>query len=204
MLISKFMIFLLVQYNLIIKTESKCSNETCPVLSATNKYGRTRTGKCFQIRVSKLKEIVVYTDQCVIGFTFKFLNGARSDYFERKTLKSNYTVDLMNNKEMTGVNLKVGIGVESIQFHFNNSILTEMMGNSSDDYLLHLNSSFFNSQCLQIHTISGCVDDRNLEYFPFMAFSYYFSLCSRITRKYLLNYIYSICILIDYFKQLVT
>jgi hypothetical protein len=189
MFISKFLIFIVFnEYYLIVKIESKCSNETCPVLSAINRYGRTRNENCFQISVSKLREIVVYIDRCVVGFTFKFLNGTILNYFERKTFKRNYKVDLSNNKEMIGVNLKVGIGVESIQFHFNNSISTEMMGESPDDYLFHLNSSFLNSPCFQIHTISGCTDDKNLQYYPFMAFSYYFSLCSRIIRKYLKFY----------------
>jgi hypothetical protein len=191
MFISKFIIFIVLnEHYLIVKIESKCSNETCPVLSAINRYGRTRNGNCFQISVSKLREIVVYTDRCVVGFTFKFLNGTILNYFERKTFKRNYTVDLTNNKELIGVDLKVGIGVESIQFHFNNSISTEMMGESPDDYLLHLNSSFLNLSCLQIHTISGCIDDKNLQYYPFMAFSYYFSLCSRIMRKYLKFYLF--------------
>ena len=100
---------------------------------------------------------------------------------------------------MNGVNLKIGAGVESLQFLMvnsstNNATLTEMMGNSSSGCLVYLNSSFLNVPCFEINTIYGCIDDKNSSYIPFMAFSYYFSQCPMITttsnlEKYLNTHI---------------
>ena len=86
---------------------------------------------------------------------------------------------------MNGVNLKIGAGVESLQFLMvnsstNHAAFTEMMGNSSSGCLFYLNSSFLNVPCFEINTIYGCVDDKSLSYIPFMAFSYYFSQCPMI------------------------
>ena len=161
--------------------ETKCTSLPYRVTKATNKYGKSRTGNCFQVPVDKLKQIVVHTETCVVRFTFSFVNGTNQSYLERsKGITGNYTVDL-NKQEIKGVNLKMGTGVESIQFLLKNSLnesttLTREIGRSPYGCLAYLNSSFLNSPCLEIDTIYGCVDNNSLPYFPFMAFSYLFSL----------------------------
>ena len=157
-----------------------CLSTSCKVLTATNTYGKVRTGKCFQVSVPDLKQIIVHQETTIVGLTFNFVNGTSTDFMEKASIKS-YTIDL-DFVEIKGVNLKVGEGVESLQFQLLNSssnaqILTEMIGDSPNGCLFQLNSNFLNVLCIQINTIYGCVDDKNSSYFPYIAFDHHNNFC---------------------------
>ena len=184
----KFIILILSQWFIYyIKVGAcTCSNSYCQVLTATNTYGKIRTGNCFQVLVSSLKQIIVHKETNIVGLTFNFFNGTSSSFIEKSSITKSYSINLAN-ATVNGVNLKIGTGVESLQFLLtssssNNASLTEMMGNSSSGCLVYLNSSFLNVPCFEINTLYGCVDDKNSSYFPYIAFSYYFSHCTSATE----------------------
>ena len=182
--------FVFIEYltHIIELSESKCSSSSpCISASSTNKYGGERTDKCFEVKISDIKEIQVYTSDMLVGFTFKYIDGTNKSYMENNVYSKNYSIQLANI-EITGVNMNIRNGIESIQFQIFNSSsssskLTEIMGKNQSGCFTYPNSNSFNSPCLGIKSIHGCIDDKNLNYFPYLAFSYSFSVCPKKTKS---------------------
>ena len=148
----------------------------CMALESTNSYGGTRSGTCFEVLVSSLKEIIVHTQTSVIGFTFIFNDGSNKSYLENLVYENSYNINLTNIK-ITGFNIYTGPGVHAIQFQLSNSGSSQMIGDSTNQCFNFLNSTFLKIQYLEIKMIYRCIDNNKLQYFPYLAFSYSFSQC---------------------------
>lgn len=172
---NKYLIFLL--WNIIFSIDST-ETSNYMVLTASHIFGIKNSSSCFEVLTSNLKQMIVHTQENIVGFTFKFINGTIESYFENPIYLNNYTIDLIN-LDITSVNVMTGKGIASLQFELynytsNNSSMTQQIG-QSNGCLSYLNSRFFNSKSLVIKSIQGCFDTNNSTYFPYMAFSYSFS-----------------------------
>jgi len=83
---------------------------------------------------------------------------------------------------MTGVDIYVGDGIQGLKLELYDTLTqvmnsTEIIRNSQKSCFSYFNSSFFKSKSLVIDSIKGCVDNNQLNYFPFLEFTYSFSQC---------------------------
>ncbi len=97
-------------------------------------------------------------------------------------MENDYVIDL-KNVHLTGSTVYIGEnGVEGLQFELYNSTSknsnsTKIIGYSRS-CTSNFNSKFLRANSLVIDSISGCVDDKNLTYFPFIQFTHSFSQCT--------------------------
>ena len=161
----------------------KSENLNCMPLTASIYFGSKRVGSCFDVSVSKLKQIIVHTQINIVGFTFNFIEGTNESYFENKGIMTDHAIDL-NNIYLIGANVYVGEGIEGFKFKFYNlttktSNSTQIIGNSQSGCAFYFDSDsrFLKAQSLVITSMKGCVDDKNSTNFPFLEFSYLFSQC---------------------------
>jgi hypothetical protein len=157
------------------------SQSNCMPITACNRYGTKPVGSCFEVSISDLNQMIIHTQTNIIGFTFNFKNGSSQSYNENSGIMNNFVINL-NNIYMTGVDIYVGDGIESLKLKMYDSMTqnfssTKKIGNSQKGCFSYINSSFFKSQSLVIDLISGCVDNKKLNYFPFLEFTYSFSQC---------------------------
>ena len=172
---------LLIQYLVITFAQSVKSQSNCMPLTAFNRYGTKPDDQCFEVSISDLNQMIIHSQTNIIGFTFNFKNGSSQSYNESLGAIINHVIDL-NNIYMTGVEIYVGEGIEALKFQLYDSTIqqfnsTEIIGNSQKCFFFYLNSSFLKSQSLVIDSIQGCVDNKQLNYFPFLEFTYSFSQC---------------------------
>jgi hypothetical protein len=125
--------------------------------------------------------MIIHTQTNIIGFTFNFKNGSSQTYNENWSVIKNFVIDL-NNIYMTGGHIYVGEGIEALKLQLYDPMTqkfnsTDIIGYSQNDCFSYFNSSFFKSQSLIIDSIKGCVDNKLLNYFPFLEFKYSFSQC---------------------------
>ena len=160
--------------------ECKCSNSSCILGKSTNKYGGVRTDSCFEVQIADLKGLSVHLlNYNVVGFTFHSIYGTNKSYFENKWSTIQY-IDL-TNIEISGVEMQISKGIESLIFQLKNLTSNEIKSTpqigQSNSCSTYLNSTLLNSKCLTINSIHGCVNNQNSTFFPYMAFSYEFSIC---------------------------
>ena len=171
-----------IQYLIITFVASVRSQSNCMLLSAWNRYGsKPDNGVCFEVSISDLSQMIIHTQISIIGFTFNFKNGSSQTYNENSGIMNNFVSNL-NNIYMTGVDIYVGDGIESLKFQLydpmtQNFNSTDIIGDSKKGCFSYFNSSFFKSQSLIIDSIKGCVDIKRLNYLPFLEFKYSFSQC---------------------------
>ena len=151
------------------------TNSTCLILQSSNSFGGSRTGSCFEVSVTDLKQMIIYTQSSVVGFSFTLNDGTNRSFLENSVYSNNYTIEL-RSKAVDGVNVYIGKGIEGLQFQFDNSASTPIFGKTSG-CLYYLNSTFMKIQYFMINLIQVCVDNANSSYFPYIAFSYSFSKC---------------------------
>jgi hypothetical protein len=172
--------FLIILSNFAIQYIESQSN--CMPITAWNYFGsKPDIGECFEVLISDLDQMIIHTQINIIGFTFNFKNGSTQSYNENSGIMNKSLIDL-KNINMTGVDVYVGEGIEALKFQLYDSLTqnfnsTEIIGNSQNGCFSYFNSSFFKSQSLVIDLIKGCVDNKQLTYFPFLEFIYSFSQC---------------------------
>jgi hypothetical protein len=173
--------FLMILSNFAIQYIESQSN--CLPITAWNYFGsKPDNGECFKVLISELDQMIIHTQTNIIGFTFNFKNGSTQSYNENSGIMNKSVINL-KNISMTGVDVYVGEGIEALKLQLYDSLTqnfnsTEIIGNSQNGCFSYFNSSFFKSQSLVIYSIKGCVDNKQLTYFPFLEFIYSFSQCS--------------------------
>jgi hypothetical protein len=166
---------------IIIFAASVKSQLNCMPITAWNRYGTKPDGSCFEVSISDLNQMIIHTQINIIGFTFNFKNGSSQSYNENSGIMNNFVINL-NSIYMTGIDIYVGDGIEALKLQLYDSTTqkfnsTEIIGNSQNGCFSYFNSSFFKSKSLVIDSIKGCVDNNQLNYFPFLEFTYSFSQC---------------------------
>jgi hypothetical protein len=158
------------------------SQSNCLSITSWNRFGNKPDGSCFEVSISDLYQMIIHTQVNIIGFTFNFKNGSSQSYSVNSGIMNKSVIDL-NNIYMTKASIYVGDGIEGLKFELYDSTTqnlnsTEIIGNSQKGCFSYLNSSFFKAESLVIDSIKGCFDNNQLNYFPFLEFSYSFSECS--------------------------
>jgi hypothetical protein len=153
----------------------------CMPITAWNRYGTKPDGSCFEVSISDLNQMIIHTKTNIIGFTFNFKNGSTQSYDENSAKKNTFVINL-NSIYMTGIDIYVGDGIEALILQLYDSTTqkfnsTEIIGNSQNGCFSYFNSSFFKSKSLAIDSIKGCFDNNQLNYFPFLEFTYSLSQC---------------------------
>jgi hypothetical protein len=172
---------LLIQFLIMTIAASVKSQSNCMPITARNRFGNKPDGSCFEITISDLSQMIIHTQTNIIGFTFNFKNGSNQSYIENWSVIKNFVIGL-NNIYITGVDIYVGGGIEALKLQLYDTMtqnfnLTEIIGDSQNGCFSYLNSSFFKSQSLVIDSIKGCLGNNQLNYFPFLEFTYSFSQC---------------------------
>jgi hypothetical protein len=152
------------------------------LISAWNRYGsKPDNGVCLEVSTSDLSQMIIHTQISIIGFTFNFKNGSSQSCNENSGVMNNFVINF-NNIYMTSGHIYVGEGIEALKLQLYDPMTqkfnsTDIIGYSQNDCFSYFNSSFFKSQSLIIDSIKGCVDNKLLNYFPFLEFKYSFSQC---------------------------
>ena len=164
-------------------TSAGLTASSCTILQASAHYGfiKSKLDNCFDISISKLNNMIVYSNNLSItGLKFFYKNGTSESFIETTEYINKYTVNL-ENKQITGVNVTSGLGIQSLKFQlydqFTQTFNYTLEMGMSNGCFSYLNKSFMHSNYFLIDRIRGCIDNKSLSYFPYLSFEYTFSNC---------------------------
>ena len=112
----------------IIKTQHNCL-----VLQSSNSFGGSRPGSCFEYKTTDLKQMIIYTQTTLVGFTFILNNGSTKSYIESLANLNNFTITF-TTIDIIGINIYIENEVQGLQFHLHD-------WNSNIKYLSKKNGS---------------------------------------------------------------